>query len=269
MVQNIMSVDIRAFADLLHKHTRPSADAICDSLILHEDKLGEHKDDLQIIGGYLDRLQSCLKNFCATIDVLFRLRTALRDGLKAMLERVLSLATSFHMGPLDCSTPTLYHYFASRFQHAFAQGYGLVRSGHVRDAAALLIVLERFPDLGHLSTLTMELYSIRSTSRSPDCLPGASTARSSDDAAERPGKKKGKSTSELPRQAALSTPLAVALPSKAPDAKPKLLCGYFNSAEGCNKPPKECRHAHRLPTSDADREYLSSFFSRNPRRHPK
>ena len=170
LVQSIMSVDIRAFADLLHKHTRPSADAICDALILHEDKLGHYKPDMSIIGGYLDRLHACLRNYSATLDVLFRLRSVLRDGLKAMMERVMSLASSFQMGPLDRGTPILYHYLANRFQHAFAQGYGLVRSGHVRDERALLIVLERFPDTGSLSTLTMELMGIRVSNRTPDCL---------------------------------------------------------------------------------------------------
>jgi hypothetical protein len=93
------------FADLLFVLPRSKADAITDNLILHEDRLGTYDVDLNIVAGYLDRFRSCLQNFCVTLDTLFRLRPAIRLGLKAMLDRVLALAGAFHMGVVDAGAP--------------------------------------------------------------------------------------------------------------------------------------------------------------------
>ena len=79
------------------------------------------------------------------------------------------------------------------------------------------------------------------------------------------GKGKGKKGKEQTGLAATPGGPAVQTPNyggTAPSVpKEKRICGFFNSKAGCKQVAAACRGDHRTPSSPADHEALTTFFT--------
>ena len=266
LARNITLVDIRLFASVLDVQSRQYADALGQKLQTYEDKVGDVAAVLNIIGGHPERLLGCLANFAITLDVVFLLRPAIREALRNMIVRTMSLARGFQLSPTAAEASTLYHYLAQQFQTTTQAAFGRVRGGSATQEAVISI-FAAFPDLSPYSDLTNDLLLIRSTRAIPDCMKPFALPTGHGPGATSPGIKRDRDLDSVtPAPRATVTKEAKQGTSKSPK-KRKTICGFYCTTEGCTK-GSACLHEHRPPQTDDDREFLDRFYKRFPSRTP-
>jgi len=263
LVNCVASVDIRLWASLWDTYTPHSVDQLVSPFLASDDKLiSNPAPDLSIIGGYRQRLRICLLNFCATIDALFRLRSDIREALRATVERTMSFVDSVDPGPAHASTPILLHYVAYRFQQAISSAYGRVRGCVSTSSAAVIADLGGFPNRERHSLFSIDVDLILMH----QCMPPAMSSFSSPAAPRRENLYSTPTPAPAPGAAPAPAPSPTLMGGQAllTSNTPKyLICGFWNSTRGCRK-TAGCGAPHREPTTAAEIQWLDAFFA-NPR----
>jgi hypothetical protein len=253
LVTDIMTVDIRLFADVYTVRSHAHADQLTRCYLTTDDSLYDDSRsvDLTIIGGYPDRLHTCLLNFCATLDALFQLQPCIRSALFEAVQRVREFVAdrSFALSPSEPKACILLHYLAAEFQRTVADMYGLIRGEQIRTAEAAAALIAKFPDRGFMSRFTADIMHINATGTLPDAMcynvvtptkkppatPSGNTPTNDN------GKKKADKVTTT--------------------VTPEKFCPYWNSTQSC-KQGANCRYAHRKPNTDAEKTFLEKFFAR-------
>jgi hypothetical protein len=266
LARNITLVDIRLFASVLDVQSRQYADALGQKLQTFEDKVGDVAVVLNIIGGHPERLLGCLANFAITLDVVFLLRPAIREALRNMIVRTMSLARGFQLSPTAAEASALYHYLAQQFQTTTQAAFGRVRGGSATQEAVIAI-FAAFPDLSPYSDLTNDLLLIRSTRAIPDCMKPFALPLGSGPAATNPGIKRERDTDNTAVASRATVSKEAKQGAGKSPKKKKTIYGFYCISEGCTK-GSACLHEHRPPQTDDDREFLDRFYKRFPNRTP-
>ena len=139
MLQSMMSVDIRLFADMsavlgtfLAQNLANSC-AASDAITIDTSIA----TDLNVVGKESARFEHLLRNFAFVVDNLLLLCPAIREAMRNMLSRFIQHAQRMLLDPTDIVTALLYIYWAHEFQSAVSQAYTMVKTSVLTSADAV------------------------------------------------------------------------------------------------------------------------------------
>jgi len=139
MLQSMMSVDIRMFADMhtvlgtfLAQNLANSC-AASDAITIDTSIA----TDLDVVGKESARFEHLLRNFAFVVDNLLLLCPVIREAMRNMLSRFIQHAQRMLLDPTDIVTALLYIYWAHEFQSAVNQAYTMVKTSVLTSADAV------------------------------------------------------------------------------------------------------------------------------------
>ena len=148
MLQSMMSVDIRMFADMhaaLGPHLAQNLVDRCaasDALTLDASILPY----LDVVGCQSERFEHLLRNFGFVVDNLLLLCPMIREAMRSMLSRFIQHAQRMILDPTDVVTALLYVYWAHEFQSAVNQAYTMVRSSALKSVDGVVEFWAKIPN---------------------------------------------------------------------------------------------------------------------------
>ena len=236
-----MNVDIKRFAlvneklspretqELRVKHYNVSLDL--DKTLAFDEK---------IIGNDIHKLDRAMRAFCLTIDVLFMLKSGIRDELRAVVIRCIEFVTpQLVHGPNSELTGEQLTVVGAYFTYSVSQIFQDVVGDITRSEMGVITALEKIPDIERNSDFATDILRISLKVETPEIPP-----------------KKPK-----PKPIATEKPTPTITPPKpSPAAKALLICGFFNSTGGCKATQGACSRDHRKSKDPADDTQLDTFF---------
>ena len=242
MLSHIASVDMRLFADLWSDFGERYCRNMQDRNKRASTEVSpEVPFNYSIVGRDFPRFCALLRNFCLTVDLMFKLHEAIRQGLHAMLQRLIGHLSNRDLDPAERSTPLLLLFWAHSFQAHVSRFYDQVKIQRLSNPASVVAYLELFPALiPSLHTTEMDIRLLRELPASfplrvVDPLSGhEQPADHLESATQKPG-----------------------------------LCMFFLSEPTaqyyCKKGAQACSFAHRGPATQAEKDFIRAYFAAHPR----
>jgi hypothetical protein len=284
MLQSMVSVDIRLFADMHVVLGKFSAQNLADRCAASDAITIDASipTDLEVVGKESARFEHLLRNFAFVVDNLLLLCPVIREAMRNMLSRFIQHAQRMLLDPTDIVTALLYIYWAHEFQSAVNQAYTMVKTSVLTSADAVAEFWAAIPNTcdhfqpflqGQLHiqhhkvfpyhiTLTPPSTRIHGTSligsmssQSPS-QPQSLSLSASGSSGGRGGGGKGAGGRGNSSQGGT-------------DKKDKLCVFYITTShdgknDGCKKQP--CDYKHRKYTADeAKQAWVTDFLTRNKR----
>jgi hypothetical protein len=258
--KSLRAVDINLFASLRDKLGNEEASKI--ALNFYHTKMEvtkDHATDLCIIGNQLDALQRCLMTFGMSLDTLFRFKDGIRLAIRDVIERYITFVRPRQFGSHNDVSGSMFQLIAIDFQMQIDRVFMQVCGNHIDTAEAMVMALNRIPDVGPDSTLSTQFIALKiqhhtvTPPHKGDGKTGKQTRR--DAQRERSAARQEKNTS-------VNSVSPTSQPSPHTD---KYLCAFYLSDKGCSRSP--CDRDHRLPTSPEDKESVKKFFQIRKKTH--
>ena len=265
LVRNVASIDVRLCANTRDVMGDIDADAICHTLVRHDEKVADYSARLDILDGSLERTERCLRMFAMTIDVIFRLRDEIRSVIQTAIIRIVTFASRLCISTGHRLAPLMHHFLVRDFQLMMSQAMGPVLGEVTSDIKGLIRTIADYPDMSTFSQFATDVQYIRTNSALPASMQMAMITPVKPKSDPRP--KKDLVKKDLPKNGSTgssSTPAQGVTPAQnnSPTPKRKPICGFFNTIDGCKETPDRCRGDHRDPQSEADEKSLVNFFHR-------
>jgi hypothetical protein len=255
MYSNIMSVDIRTFADVY--------DVIGDgaSRELYELNKGHIVEistvrsvDLSIVGSNAIRFRALLSNFCLVVDYMLCLHAEISAALRRMLARVMTHLNGINLDPSEVASPLLLLYWAHEFQKHVSVLFDKVKVKLLANKEDVVAHLATFPAALPTDEVCRGETDIRLYRALPSSFPLKSVS-----ANYSPPLSGNHHIVTPPSTGALS---ATPLPGQKNGICMFNLCVQTETYY-CKWGEELCAYHHQGPSTTAEHEFVKRWFGRN------
>jgi hypothetical protein len=255
MYSNIMSVDIRTFADVYDVIGDGASRELYE---LHKGSVVEVSTvksvDLSIVGSNFSRLRTLLNNFCLVIDHMLCLHVEISAALRRMLNRVLTHLNGISLDPAEVASPLLLLYWAHEFQKHVSVFFDKVKVKLLANKEDVIAHFATFPAALPTDELTRGEADIRVYRALPSSFP-----------------LKAVSSNYSPPPSGnlhIVTPASTSVrPAAPPSGQKKGICMFNLCVQTdkyyCKRGAELCGFHHQGPSTAAEHDLVKKWFSKN------